>query len=388
MNKVMKNIFILSLLFMCGCHIATDETRVFNINNVVNFNNAIRNTKAKDYIYDIVDSVKLIKLEVNEESVLYDFDNFEIGNGHIYILDRYKGGSVVIFKTDGSFVKRLPFGDGPEDINKALDITFDSVKNELIVYTGDFFIKKYTTKGDFISSYSTKYIIHDMLPLKSGNGYIAVQKEIGNDSQLFSVIWTDTCFVPQRVKNLMLRTYNISEPHFLTYDKTGNINLSRFMDNNIYSIDDNAIKLKQRIVFNDCELNLPKVVNPVNYEELESAMINDKYLYTGKFCETNNYEFYTFKSKNDFRCILYRNKKNGKVLGPIKITADASLIECPSIYAHSYGDYFIAVEYHSDDFMQYAANSKVFSKAQMDLLRTSTVDDNPLIIMYKLKDEI
>ncbi|MBQ3655522.1 MAG: hypothetical protein II956_01585, partial [Bacteroidales bacterium] len=107
-----------------------------------------------------------------------------------------------------------------------------------------------------------------------------------------------------------------------------------------------------------------------------------------KFCETNNYEFYTFKSKNDFRCILYRNKKNGKILGPIKITTDASLIECPSIYAHSYGDYFIAVEYHSDDFMQYAANSKVFSKAQMDILKNSTAEDNPLIIMYKLKDEI
>ena len=77
-NEIMKNVFILLLLFMCGCHFATDETRVFCINNVVDFNNAIRNTNAKDYIYDIVDSVKLIKLEVNEESVLYDFDNFEI----------------------------------------------------------------------------------------------------------------------------------------------------------------------------------------------------------------------------------------------------------------------------------------------------------------------
>lgn len=380
----MKPYLLLILLFICSCLPGGDEYKPLDIELTLNFNSALTNPPKRSFIYDIVDSVQIIALETNDESVLNDFVNFEFGPEFIYILDFSHAGSVAIFRHDGSFVKRIPVGQGPGEIYNAIDITFDFAKNELLVFQlGG--VNRYTADGLFKDHYDVQYFIEDMMPKPNGDGYVVVQAEGANRYRLFTVFWVDSCFSIQRSVNLPLRTYLNHNPHLLTHSVDGFVNLSRFIDSDVYAIGDSTIRIKRQLDFSDCALELPEVDDISDYNQYKSLESDTKFLYTAGFCETNNYEFYTFKSKSDY-LVFYRNKNTGEIIGPIEISSKHSLLEAPSVYAHSYGDFFISIEYHTDDLMHYEANSKVFSPAQMEILRNSKPDDNPLIILYRLKD--
>ncbi|MDR0558714.1 MAG: 6-bladed beta-propeller, partial [Prevotellaceae bacterium] len=73
----------------------------------------------------LVNDIKLIPLETTDESLLDDINKIIITDSHIYIFDELKGGGLAVFDRNGKFIKRMSYGQGPGDIARLYDISFD-----------------------------------------------------------------------------------------------------------------------------------------------------------------------------------------------------------------------------------------------------------------------
>lgn len=122
-KNTMRNIFfILMLLWMAGCsnnnhgnymkfvhHTPSLELKKGNALRL-NINcNEINNEP-----YDYIDSIKLIKLQATEESIIGDISKAIITKNRIFIFDYFKSQAILVFNTEGDFLYKIhKTGDGP-----------------------------------------------------------------------------------------------------------------------------------------------------------------------------------------------------------------------------------------------------------------------------------
>ena len=345
---------IISLIFVSCVDCASD----YPSNESIEFDDYLMSSQ--ETIYQLVDSVILIQLETNKESILDDLIiSIVISNDYIYLLDNYNGGNVAIFKTDGTYVRRIPCGNAPGEILRARKLAYDEFNDELIVYQyGQ--INKYSADGVFKDDYKLSYMISDILPLRSGEGYIICQDEGRNPSGVFCIITADDSFNLKEVIALDKKTKTSYSNRCLMYGVNNDIVISRAYDNNIYSLSDSSISIKYHLCYPNNELELPEDVSSYNYKKFQEVHVEGKFLYDGGFCETNNYELFNFES-NYIPFTFYRCKRTGEIIGPVDRCSNGSLIENPSCRRDSYGNFFISEISYRNDLLDYEANEKILN---------------------------
>ena len=377
----MKYLYLISPLLFASC---ADYNLNIVQNETIYFDDCLN--QQYNSIYQLVDSVILIPLETKDESILDDLILcLEISKDFVYLIDYYQGGSVAIFKTDGTFVRRIPRGNGPGEVPRAMKLAYDKFNDELIVYHYGH-IKKYSADGVFKDDYKLSYMISDILPLRSGEGYIICQDEGRNPSGVFCIFTTDDSFNVMEVIALDQKTQTSYSNRCLIYGENDDIIISRAYDNNIYSLSDSSISIKYHLCYPNNELELPEDVSTYNYKKFQEIHVEGKFLYEGGFCETNNYELFKFES-NYIPYTFYRSKRTGEIIGPVDRCSNGSLIEA-NLTRHkgSNGCFFISMISYRDFLLNYKANEKVFSPEQMEMLKNFTENDNPIIMLYSLKD--
>ena len=83
----------------------SDSCTVLNLNQLF---------ESKTYtLNDLIDTVNVISLETNSESILSNVQVLKMSDNNSVILDNYQNGSVAIFDKNGKFVCRLRQGNGP-----------------------------------------------------------------------------------------------------------------------------------------------------------------------------------------------------------------------------------------------------------------------------------
>ena len=148
----MKNIIILIILicsFVSCQHIdnvvidtKSDSCKVLNLDPIF---------ESKTFsLNDLIDTIKIIALETNSESILSDVKSLKMSDKYIIVQDRYQNEGIAIFDINGKFVRRLRRGNGPGEINVLISFDFD----EHFLYTLQVEkVNKYSLSGDFIESY-------------------------------------------------------------------------------------------------------------------------------------------------------------------------------------------------------------------------------------------
>ena len=133
-------------------------------------------------IGDLVDTMKVVALETTSSSILSRMKLMKIIGEYIIIYDDYQNGSIAIFDINGKFIRRIPHGDGPGEINNAH--CFDVDEQYFYVLQSEK-VNKYTYAGDFVESYPTNMYFHSIKVVDDGFCYVylrVVQSQVNMKS--------------------------------------------------------------------------------------------------------------------------------------------------------------------------------------------------------------
>ncbi|MBP5365632.1 MAG: 6-bladed beta-propeller [Bacteroidales bacterium] len=303
----MKKLFLLLLCitFLFACKEKTTDLEDTQSSQVIDFDEILDNSDL--YVNDLIDSIRIIKLQTTEESVLSSFYQCLITQKYIYILDEYKGGSVVIFDVNGSFVKRLPYGNGPGELLRPSSISFNEEKDELVVYQSKL-VNIFTPDGVFKTAYRLPFYLSQLVPYK--DGYIAVQYETNNLEKKFAFIVLDSEFRDVNTFYFEERRCDILSEFVLKTHKN-DIIINRPLWDVIYKYSDGIVSEDRRLEYpqNKMDFSLIDWQNVDSYVDM-LELSPDKFAFIS-YNETNNYEYYRF-NRGFFNAYVFICKKNKK----------------------------------------------------------------------------
>ena len=383
----MKIIVILIILICVGCsQNRSTSISLLDINEnveVVDFSDIPQN-HALISISKCIDSVEFIKLEVTEESLIKDIFEVCFSDSYVYVRDSYKGGSVLIFTKQGDFVKRIPWGNGPAELIIPLCMTYDEKNKELVVYQLSCF-KRFSESGEYITDKYVDYLAHNIISLPNGNGYLMCQHYDGPNSSC-NLFWVNRDFEVYKQVVLPGKTLNGFFVYNMSLGVEDNVLFSRWMDNNIYSVNNDSVSIKRILSFGNNALDDQLSNDELSYNSYRSQMKNGLYSNYGSYCETESFERYLIDNGDLWHC-YYFSKRYGTLIGnEVEDFFEMSLIDSPGSYMGKYGNFFVSEIAYRDDLLNYKANEKVFSPEQMEMLKNFTENDNPIIMLYSLKD--
>ena len=338
----------------------------------------------------MIDKVKLIPLETTDESLMDDINKILFTKSHIYILDCYKGGSVLIFDEKGKFITRILKGEGPQEIHTPNDITFDDEKQELIVYN-KYYLSFFTADGQFVKRESVPLRADEVTIIPDGYLFKAINGQ-GNkhfgfpQDYLFFV--TDRAFKLKSIGLPYCLSNEASYSNFIGYLHEGkqNISLTTAYTDTIYEYDCRINKLKAKYALDISEKGLPKERLGKTWKELEKTLRNnDYYLYNGAYLETQRHElFYLENWYIKLNSVIYRDKRSGNMIGGTnwKYTIDDILPKNSPIA--TYKDYIISCHFQGGKY-DLSNNHKITEEDKRSISHLKE-EDNPVLVLYSLKE--
>lgn len=345
---------------------------------------------------NIVESIdKIIPLQQNTaDAIVASVMDCIVTNEYIYILDTYEGKGIAVFDIDGNFVTRIKRGGGPGDINQGITFFYDNDNESLFVFDF-FFIKEYTKKGEYVKSYPIDYkeMGGDIKDIKKiPGGFLAAiqssyeQCHIVKLNSDLNILWkTKLPILSQELPKAVVQGYG------------SNLWVVRGIDNDIYKFDDDSLKVFYHLDFKDYEYIVKKEYHGQEsvkyYIELMRSVETGKYIFHNTpFSESQNYLSFSMWNGHDFTSIFY-NTRTKKI---IKTTKDVGSLfyVIEGHKAMGKGNVFfgrISPERISES-SKWNWNginpNNLLSDKNMAILNNAKADDNPIIVIYKLKSDI
>ena len=177
----------------------------------------------------------------------------------------------------------------------------------------------------------------------------------------------------------------------MRYD--GGFNIKSMLDNNIYYYKDNTIKAKYELKYPMANIDYAKYERMLN---MEQDIPNGKYIFEGEYLESKDY-LYTCLVSNNKGKLLFTHKTTGKsVCFTAKQCSLTMFMSIEDVYLDN-DNWFVGIilpekivsydipkDYRWDGSN---LNDKISDK-DMEKLRAIKSDDNPMIVLYKLKSKI
>ena len=334
-----------------------------------------------------IKELKLIKLETTDNSLVDNIYKIIITDSMIYIFDSYKGGGLVLFNSNGEFIKRIPHGGGPGELSHLYDVSYDSYSKELITYQHPH-LTFYSSKGEFLRQQRVPLGFYNFLPLP--DGYILKtldsyeNEHLGNISQ-YTVYLTDKNF---KIKSAHLSNIPINANYggySYLYSNSDNIQITSKFNDTIYHYTPDG--LSAAYVINYKSKKLPENALNLKYKAFYSFLkSNDYYYFLGEYLETP--ECNVFYLRNDYRgfqTVIFRNKKDEKMFGGTKANFDVSEIPAIAFPKATFKDYLVSIHYPNIEQDRFLKNSHLLTQEDKNIICNLKEDDNPIIILYKLK---
>ena len=102
-------------------------------------------------------SLTTIILETNENCLIGQIDELQIFDGCIYILDRNRAKSLLVFDADGRFIRKIGnFGQGPGEYIHLWDFTLDTENRFIYLLDYGQRVHKYHLDGTFVKTVTPK----------------------------------------------------------------------------------------------------------------------------------------------------------------------------------------------------------------------------------------
>ncbi len=354
-------------------------------------------------INDIVDTMIVVALETTPSSILSNVDLVKMSDRYIIVKDSYQNGSIAVFDNTGKFIGRLPHGQGPGDVNVVCSFDFD---DDYLYTLQHEKINKYTLDGRFVESYSVLdlYNVYHFHCIKVvEDGFLLAANPCNSNVGKYAVLHTD--------KNFKLQNFFVFDHSFVGYGMEDDFKVLHnevvffpSMSNTVYQFDGHAFK--PLYVF-----DYPRFVNTfeTNPDCLNSGdffskhCFKGKFFTEGKFVQSSSVLFFTFTEKG-LPFYVYLDAKSGKFRSGFFYSEDDNLALWPLKYdllvLGTYNDYIIRIlspehyltvrsgfsyDIEGNHLEESVSKLRHMSAEDKQKILNAKADDNPLIIMYKLK---
>ncbi len=335
----------------------------------------------------LIKDIHLVSLETNDESLLDVIYKIIVTDSNIYIHDRFKGGGIVIFDNKGKFIKRMPYGQGPGEINRLLDVSYDFEKYELIGYQHPFLLF-YTSNGDFIEQKRLPFGFYNFQSVP--NGYIFKTLDSQGNEHLeefknYTLLVTDKNF---KLKSVALPFYfdkiNYGGFHYINNNYT--LNVTQRFEDTIYQYISGINQLEAKYVLNFDNKKLPNKFLKGSMTEFKNAINNNNYYYyLGEYLETKQHNaFFLMNNSTGLKTIIYRDKGSQKMTGGTHaIYDDKKQIPAIGFPIATFRNYFISCHFPSEsDSLLFM--SSFLSEKDKKIIKIANEDDNPILVFFEL----
>ncbi|MDR0559362.1 MAG: 6-bladed beta-propeller [Prevotellaceae bacterium] len=365
-----------------------DSVKLLNVDRensiVLDLNEFLSNRMIKTG--EFIDYSTLILLETTDKSLIAEINKLICTENRFFILDSDIGQNVLIFSSEGKFIRKIPKGGGPEDIVNPEDIAVDEEKQVLIVHhkTG---LSFFDFNGKFIKKERhTPFYFSNFRVIHEGYLFVTVAQHYNvhlNELSGMQVLITDSAF---RIIAAGFPFHYPKENNFGIYDYTN------AFENNVhfaFKFSDKVYKLENAFSVKECyQLDFHTKRLPERYMEnsdifWKESRQNDSYYYMGDYVECETHEY--FSLQNDFnrqayKTFIFRDKSTGKLIAGNQVFVDT---ETAPLFATPLAG-------RKDEFVGAIpaiaiCNSLTERKTDNEILKNIDEDANPVLVKYKLK---
>ncbi|HEX2933888.1 MAG TPA: 6-bladed beta-propeller [Bacteroidales bacterium] len=334
----------------------------------------------------LVKEVKLVPLETTSESILGNIEKVVVTDSHIYIRDDYKRGGLVIFTSQGKFVKRIPNGKGPGELIRLYDIDYDKENNELVAYRHSW-LMFFSRSGQFIREKRLPFGFYNFAVIPDGYVFKTLDSQ-GNEHlgalEDYTLLVTDKDF---KIKNAGLpyppddRICALSFLH-----KNSSFYITHKFRDTIYQYTNTTNKLKACYILDYSKKKFPmRYVNATRDEFNNVAKQNDYYYYIGEYFDADQHHFFTLSNMHvGYNTIIFRDKQSGNMRGGTFPNYDPKEIPQIGYPVAVFNDYFISI-YAPGTNDTFSPTSSLIAAEDYAKVKNITKEDNPVLVFYKLK---
>ncbi|MBP1617091.1 MAG: hypothetical protein H6Q14_918 [Bacteroidetes bacterium] len=358
-----------------------NEVKVLNLNPFL---------KKQDFDFgSMVDSVKLLPLETTKESLISNIRKILVADSNVYIIDEFKGGSIVIFDRNGKFVKRIIKGQAPEEIFQPNDMAFDKRKGELVVYH-KYFLSFFTPSGQYKSRTKVPFASYNFTILPNGYLFQSINGQGNSHFDLpkeYLTLVVDNNFKLKSVAIPYFYSNNVNYGNGLgyLYADNGVANITKPYTDTIYQYEYASNRLNAKYALDISRKKLPDKYLMGDWGDFEKALQqNDYFLYNGKYLETKNQNVFFVENWHIKSWgIIFRDKNSGNMKGGTNMVFNTNQIPPISFPISTYKQYFIST-YLPDSKLDLSSNSNLSQEDKIKI-KNLTEDDNPVLVFYELK---
>lgn len=391
-------LFLIVSTFLCSCNGKLKKKESTLVENKVTVIKPIMDLKPSD-ISKILDSVKFIKLELTENSIIGEISKMVVFEDRIYILDKLTR-SLFIYTLNGKFIFKISrIGNGPGEYSQ-LDFFDINYETRQIVFTDlmKYRILFYDLEGKFVSDKKIKFWIEGLTPTFN-KGFVAYSNFRNNKTKLsreYNVVYLDSmmniseCYFPYDSKNYDNPIIKFITPqlgNFYSYNQNSYF-FSPFK-RNVYQITKNGLQPKYLFDFGD---------KSFNEEYLNQKAKLKTYMEQGEFCqlasvlENNGFVIFSFyQASSRLGQFGYYSKISGNVIGGVGFTVGNGIYFNNSNVC-AYGSWIVAAIQPKNliSWAEYIDKERISINTEYGLSKKRiadevTLDDNQVLMFYKLK---
>ncbi|WP_279105048.1 6-bladed beta-propeller [Bacteroides acidifaciens] len=372
------------------CLDSTKELKA-DVSRIVSINlNPFLKEKSFDFSSH-VQKVHFVPLATTDESLISDIYKIVLTDSMIYVFDDFKGGGIVIFNREGKFIRRIKHGEGPGELYRLNDISYDKENKELLAYQPPF-LQFYTSTGNYLRQMRLPFGFYNFSVIPEG--YMFKTFDSSGNEHLGSrrdntLLITDKNF-KLKCAGIRSSTTNICYGGYSYLYLNGAVTMiTHNYNDTIYCYENETGKFEAAYVMDYHDKKIPdeqlKSYLQMNRRDFFKALSqNNNYYFIGEYLENNTHQ--VFFLRNDYsglQTVVYRDKKTEKLIGGTN--ADVSLTEIPAVAfpKTAYGDWFISVHYpNANDHL--LLKSSILTKEDKQTILNLKEDDNPILVFYQL----
>lgn len=369
----MKNLvtyFLLAIIFFISCNKKEDNSYKKEDDKSANVVDVSYETNNKIKATSFIEDYKIVQLATNNDNLIFQISKVHYSNKKIYILD-IPGNCVFIFNDDGVLNKKLnKRGNGPGEYIQITDFFVDEDNLLVLDYTQQAILRyddelKFINKTNF-KLFGSKFICHNKT-------YWNYNEKSGQnpDYQFSSFTEKENStqyFLSRHTTNK--DQYNWAGVNVFALNNKNKYLSPRFNDT-IYSISQNNITPEFIIDFNERKFPNNEDIN--NYDIFDP---NFSLLIKHNYYVSNKYLIFDFILNKERLFCIHDIEKNISNSGFI----ENDLIKEFRFFPRWGNDDFLIEEVGSEILKEHFNSSPQFEK-----FIKGSEEDNPLIIIYKLK---
>lgn len=347
-------------------------------------------------IYPNLDTIKYVKLELSDSSIITEITKIEVYDSLLYVLDA-KASSLFVFDMNGKYHFKIhSIGQGPQEYTQ---LDFFSIDRDLkqIVLTDlmGYFVMRYDLKGNYISRQKIPFWAEGVIPIQN-KGVVLYANYRDNSKYLkkeYNIIYLDSLNQIQYTyfqynSSLIGRTKFITPSGGISYTYNDQSYFFNPFNDTVYQLAPAGLVVKY--IFNLGERRFDQTHFSKNKDELSSYVNKGEYYNIMGVLETDDWVgfslacfskveswhgFYSKKSGEIINAEFYYNRNQNFIPDNLATFNSWFIAELPI-------DYLL----HSKDQNKTEPPEGMAKKELKSLLQTLTEDDNPVLMMYKLKD--